>query len=454
MLDVLGKRAQAAEDALVVGVVRAELKAVALGHGERKLERVDRIKAKIAAEESRIRIDRLRFHPVDIQVLHDELGKLALGGRLCGGGWRIHRLATLKSGVGAEKRPRSVSSARPRIPRTASFEPVSQLIAPSVISETPSSLPPLRIGYTRADASSLLAEPDTLAVIGFGAAAAGDPTDPRWLRVGLEPAGDAMHEVWRGRGKVQYGRAGEVRWSSDGDYSFVAIEVDEAAHDGIAAATDHAYRALIAFVHASATPHLLRVWNYLDAINLGDGDDERYRHFCVGRARAMTELWRGDYPAATAIGRRDGVRVLQVYAMATRERGAPVENPRQVSAWRYPREYGPTAPTFARGMTTPAAQLLISGTAAVVGFASQHRDDVAAQLDETLANLASLLGSARSGATLGAGGVLKAYVRDASKAAVVAATLRERAPSLDGLLVLAGDICRRELLIEIDGVQS
>ena len=32
---------------------------------------------------------------------------------------------------------------------------------------------------------------------------------------------------------------------------------------------------------------MLRLWNYLDAINLGDGDDERYRRFCDGRARGM-----------------------------------------------------------------------------------------------------------------------------------------------------------------------
>jgi chorismate lyase/3-hydroxybenzoate synthase len=327
-----------------------------------------------------------------------------------------------------------------------------------VISGSIASLPPLRIGYSRADSASLLNEPDVLAVIGFETHGKADnvSADPRRLRVGLELLGDCACEVWRGRGPVDSGRSGEVRWSSDGDYSFVAIEVAENEHAGICGAAEHAYRTLIAFLHASATPHVLRLWNYFDAINAGDGDDERYRRFCVGRARGMAGLWQDRYPAATAIGRRDGVRVLQVYALAARIAGLPVENPRQVNAWRYPREYGPTPPTFARGMTTPAGQLLISGTAAVVGSASRHHEDVAAQLDETLTNVESLIRSARvNGANApGAGSLLKVYVRDANDAPLVVAKLSEAMRNADGILVLRGDICRRELLVEIDGVHT
>lgn len=311
----------------------------------------------------------------------------------------------------------------------------------------------VRFGYEQAPAEVLLQQPDVLAVIGFGASCT-LPSDPRALTIGLEPLGGApAFEVWRGVAPVRNGRDGDLRWSSDGEHLFFAIEVDEAAHGGIVAAAAHAYRRLIAFVCAGSTPHLLRLWNYLDAINLGDGDDERYRLFCEGRARGMqTAGMPARYPAATAIGRQDGVRVLQVYGLAARTAGVTIENPRQVSAWRYPRQYGPTAPTFARGMRTSSAQLLISGTAAVVGHASRHEDDLGAQIEETLANLDSLLRQASiPEARLGTGSVLKAYLRDAADAAAVEAALRERIPRLGGLLLLAGDICRRELLVEIDG---
>lgn len=316
-------------------------------------------------------------------------------------------------------------------------------------------LPPLSVAYAAGTPDQALADPGVLAVLGFGGGQRSD--DPRFIDVGLSAAGaPPVCEVWRGRAAVQTGRRGALRWSDDGDYGFFAIEVDEAQAGGIAAAAASAYRQIADFLPGSATPHVLRFWNYLDAINAGAGDDERYRLFCSGRADAMNGRFGPVYPAATAIGRQDGVRTLQVYGLAARAPGTVIENPRQVSAWRYPRQYGPTAPTFARGMLSPAAQLLISGTAAVVGHASQHDADLAAQLDETLANLASLHVAAGPAdpALPAAASWLKAYVRDPRDAAIVDATLRARLPGLGGLLVLGGDICRSELLVEIDGIAS
>jgi len=329
---------------------------------------------------------------------------------------------------------------------------VSSLFAPNVIPESSVTLPPLRIGYSAAAPAELLSDADVLAVIAFGTTAV---DDPRHLAIGLERLGERVVEVWRAGAPVSHGRDGNVRWSSDGHYGFFAIEIAEPAEDDIADAADRAYRELLAAIRQSATPHVLRLWNYFDAINAGAGDDERYRRFCVGRVRGMQGAWQDAYPAATAIGRSDGRRVLQVYALTSRTAGTPVENPRQVNAWRYPREYGPTAPTFARGMTTAAGQLLISGTAAVVGHKSHHEDDVVAQLDETLKNIASLIRSASVGAVEGpgAGSLLKVYLRDGDDAALVSEHLRAQVPGLDGLLLLRGDICRRELLVEIDGVQ-
>src|SRR3546814_17687288 len=70
---------------------------------------------------------------------------------------------------------------------------------------------------------------------------------------------------------------GDIQWATDGQLLFGAIEVDEAHVDGITAAAEHAYARMTAFVGASDTPHLLRVWNYLDAITFGDGRSEERR---------------------------------------------------------------------------------------------------------------------------------------------------------------------------------
>jgi chorismate lyase / 3-hydroxybenzoate synthase len=316
----------------------------------------------------------------------------------------------------------------------------------------PGALPALRIAYETAAPSELLAQPNVLAVVGFGRATA--PLDHTgYVHVGLDVThGGEFVEVWRGRAHVQYGRDAQVRWSSDGDYTFAALEIEESAHGGVEGAARHAYELLSAWCRAAPDRHVLRIWNYLDAINSGAGDTERYRQFCAGRAAGMNGLFDAGYPAATAIGRRDGKQLLQLYWLAAREPGVPLENPRQMSAWRYPRQYGPKAPNFARAMRSPAAhpQIYISGTAAIVGHTSHHAHDCLAQLDETLANLESLLGG---GGHLGPHCVLKVYLRHAADAHAVRTRLRERLGDTPMLLLL-GDVCRAELLIEIDGVHS
>jgi chorismate lyase/3-hydroxybenzoate synthase len=319
--------------------------------------------------------------------------------------------------------------------------------------------PRLTVDYVAAAPETLLAD-DVLAVFGFGTAASA-LADPRYLRVPLQPHGAAPSEVWRTGRPVAHGRDGEIAWSSDGVLSFGVIEVEEGG-DGIAVAAAHAYARLTAFIGASTTPHLLRIWNYLDAITQGEGDAERYRQFCVGRARGLGSFDAAQLPAATAIGRCDDERVLQIYWLAAAAPGTPVENPRQVSAWRYPRAYGPQAPSFARAMLPPTASrmpLLLSGTAAVVGHASQHAGELLAQLDETFANFDALIGAARLRqpalpAAFGAGTRLKVYVRDRDDLALVADALERRFGARVPRMVLHAAICRRELGVEIDGVHE
>jgi chorismate lyase/3-hydroxybenzoate synthase len=308
-----------------------------------------------------------------------------------------------------------------------------------------------RISYRIADATAALNEPGTLALFGFGAGSPGSD-DPRYLRVALEcfDAPTPM-EIWQVDAPVIHGSDGALRWSAGGGWLFAAIELNEAEHGGPSATAQLAYEHLHRFVAARGAQHVLRVWNYLGAINHGKGDAERYKHFCDGRAAGMGDFFVEGFPAATAIGHRGDSHRLQVYLLACDQSGTRVENPRQVSAWRYPRQYGRTPPSFARAMLLPAQDALaISGTAAVIGHASAHHDDLDAQLHETLTNLEALLASAEMSAGFDTHSPLKAYVRHAADAPSVREFFRQRMPSVP-VLLLHGDICRSELLVEIDG---
>lgn len=219
---------------------------------------------------------------------------------------------------------------------------------------------------------------------------------------------------------------------------------EDALRAGTADACRLAFSELGTAVHAAGYPWLQRVWIYLGDIHRGDGDDERYRQFCVGRAQALRERGSGphDFPAATVIGRPEGG--ASIHFIAARAAGRPVENPRQTSAFDYPRQFGPQPPSFVRAIVTPWDTLLVSGTAAVVGHDSLHQGDAHAQTVEIRSNLDALLASA-GGKWRPERGVVYARHREAADDAGLLALG-------DAVSVVQGDICRRELLVEAEAI--
>jgi chorismate lyase/3-hydroxybenzoate synthase len=245
----------------------------------------------------------------------------------------------------------------------------------------------------------------------------------------------------------------------NGDVFAGWMSLDESRFGGLPEATEAAYLALLRLHAESPYRHLWRTWNFLAEINEGQGDEERYRQFCLGRARAFAAAQdhpsTTTYPAASAVGKKGGPHSLEVCWIAGREAGSTVENPRQVSAYDYPRQYGPAAPKFSRAMVVPGPVHLISGTASIVGHASLHEQDLDAQMRETLTNLDALLTRAQPDgqpqpARLDRNSLVKAYVRHRGDAAAVEHSLRQRLGDAVPILILAADICRSELLVEIE----
>jgi chorismate lyase / 3-hydroxybenzoate synthase len=298
----------------------------------------------------------------------------------------------------------------------------------------------LKIRVRYADAVPPAAQ-DVLAAVRFDPPTA--VTETLTVDVRLARLYGPQVELWLADGPVHRGRSGCVRYANDDQLLFAIVDTDEREHGGIAAAAQFAYQEIRRFQSQHGFPYLLRMWNYFDAINGGDGDEERYRQFVVGRARGLDGAAHEPYPAATAIGCQQTTHRLQVYWLAAREPGRPVENPRQVSAYRYPREHGPVSPGFARATLAADDTLLISGTASIVGHESRHAGNAREQLEEISRNLAALPERERR--------LLKIYVRDPKLAASVAARVEELYPGSEAI-VLAGDICRKELAVEIEAV--
>lgn len=239
-------------------------------------------------------------------------------------------------------------------------------------------------------------------------------------------------------------------WSLPGTSIVLAVEVDGAAGPALEAAALDTYLGILADVERAGYPHLVRAWNFVPGINGMAGGFERYALFCRARAQAFeTRFGRGFEPhlcAASAVG-ADG-DALVVHVVAAREPGRAVENPRQVAAWRYPDRYGPCSPSFVRA-TVWRDVVFVSGTASVVGHESVHPGDVAAQTEETMRNVACVLEESRTDAKVAS---LRTYVRNAGDVeAVRAAIARSGLGDVPNAWYRA-DICRSELLVEIEAI--
>ncbi|MGH8572277.1 MAG: hypothetical protein ACREX8_06840, partial [Gammaproteobacteria bacterium] len=139
---------------------------------------------------------------------------------------------------------------------------------------------------------------------------------------------------------------GRIRLAMNGVVLFGHLPAIESPGDSLDALVYRSYRAILGETRALGYPHLLRVWNYFPGINREQAGLERYQQFCLGRYRAFGEVqsdfrrsdFRRHLPAATAIGTRSGP--VQIYFLAGKTHGLHVENPRQVSAYKYPPLYG------------------------------------------------------------------------------------------------------------------
>lgn len=279
-------------------------------------------------------------------------------------------------------------------------------------------------------------------------------------------------EVWRVGGPVQPGSNGPVRYSRGGDFLFGSVAVHEGELAGTAGpsprtpleiAADLAYREMYATLAAAGNPQLIRVWNYLADINVETHGLERYRQFNTARHEASLACGRavaGSVPAASALGAATG-SPLTLYFLASHRAPAFIENPRQVSAYRYPTQYGPRSPAFSRATVLgegSEATLFISGTASIVGHRTLHAGDAAAQTRETLVNIEALLEEAgrrsRTEALRLETLAYKVYVRDPKDLPAVRRELESALGPGAAVLYLQADICRRDLAVEIEAAGS
>jgi chorismate lyase/3-hydroxybenzoate synthase len=265
-----------------------------------------------------------------------------------------------------------------------------------------------------------------------------------------------MFEVWTSDQPVVRKDEDGIAYSRNQHLLFGCLQVQ--ADTLLEKATFDAYCRIFDLIDRLGYGYLLRAWHYVPQINVDNGGLERYARFNVGRHNAFAAKKRiigADTPAASALGCHG--RHLTIYFMASAHAGRVIENPRQTSAFRYPAQYGPRSPTFARAMLMQApgeAQLFVSGTSSIVGHVTMHAGDAAAQARETVANLLTVIAQGQQAgfdaSSPRARLLLKAYLRRPADLAMVKACLKQAFGATTGIAYLQADICRADLLVEVE----
>lgn len=275
-----------------------------------------------------------------------------------------------------------------------------------------------------------------------------------------------------------------VKWASLCGVNYLTVTcngVEELLIDAIASSTDKSiseqsfeiFEKLQAVldVEGYRISDIVRQWNYIERIVDFEGECQHYQIFNDARSHFYSHCeWISGYPAATGIGMQYGGVIVEVNAVKSAESvSAAIDNNLQIAAHEYSQdvligeiEFGSerTTPKFERGKMVDYgdAQLFyISGTAAIRGEESVDGDSAIAQTVKTLENIDNLVSPANraqfGGSPEGEASykLLRVYIKEDEDAEVVIDYMNQNYPGID-ISYIKADVCRCELLIEIEGI--
>ncbi len=216
-----------------------------------------------------------------------------------------------------------------------------------------------------------------------------------------------------------------------------------------------------------------RQWNYIERITHCDGGLQNYQVFNDARTKFYAPThWDAGYPAATGIGTTaGGVMVEFDAANLSNTRTVALDNELQVAAHAYSQEVllgeatQKTTPKFERARAIvyqsvfgdSHTQIYISGTAAIRGEESLTGQDISAQTAATLGNIAYLISAENLDKhgirpqTMPALRYMRVYLKYASDYEQAQKIISNLYPMVPAVYVIS-DVCRDELLIEIEGM--
>ncbi len=223
---------------------------------------------------------------------------------------------------------------------------------------------------------------------------------------------------------------------------------------------------------------VIRQWNYVEDIvgfdSLCEDKVQNYQVLNEIRSKYYSRVtFTNGYPAATGIGMNAGGIILEFYACHTHEKEKiiPVRNPRQKDAYEYSQEVlignalnineSKSAPKFERAKYIAVKNnrlIFVSGTASIQGEKTVGINDVVTQTKTTIDNIHNLI----SAENLKNNGILnnynsikfssvRVYVKNPCDINIIRHICNKSFSDVQVNYLIA-DICRDNLLVEIEGI--
>ena len=221
---------------------------------------------------------------------------------------------------------------------------------------------------------------------------------------------------------------------------------------------------------------VVRQWNYIENITeVIEKVSERQHYQIFNDVRSSfyrkSEFVNG-YPSATGIGMDTGGVVIDFIAVSPSQKLTikPIKNPGQIDAFEYSEKVlvgkllnessKKTSPKFERGkvlQTLNAARIYVSGTAAILGENIVDKKNIEKQTLVTIENIKNLI-SVENLKSIGlhlnpekkSFSYIRTYVKHQKDISAVKAICEKQFKS-ENFQYLVSDICRDDLLVEIEG---
>lgn len=224
--------------------------------------------------------------------------------------------------------------------------------------------------------------------------------------------------------------------------------------------------------------NVVRQWNYIEGIldkkPTKDGIRQNYQVFNDVRSVNYSKVkFDHGYPAATGIGMNAGGIILEFIAVSPAKNVSivPIKNPQQINAYAYSEDVlvgkpikeisQKTSPKFERAKFTAIKNnglIYVSGTAAIVGQKTVPEQDAKKQTIVTIDNINKLISESNlvnhkismNSSPLSLS-LLRAYVKNENDIKSVKEVCEKYYPNVPALY-LVSDICRDNLLVELEGI--